>query len=281
MPDESPVVLIGCGTMGGALLNGWLTSDRSPHSVTVIDPAPRTRPVRVACLAEPAKEMSPPRVLVLAIKPQMLAQAAPGLQMLANRDTILLSLLAAVDVKTLHHYFANVQAVVRAVPNLPASIGKGITALYGDALDERDRLLIDALVAPLGPVEWLDTEPLIDVATAISGCGPAFLFRYADAVIRAGVGLGMAPEQARRLIAETMTGAGRMLRESTASPVDMASAVASPGGVTRAGLARLDRGDGLATLIGETLAAAARRNEELATAARVSAGTTQGPGSIE
>ena len=269
--DGAPIVLVGCGTIGGALLGGWLASGRPRDGITVIDPSPSNCPGDIACLPAPPPDAAPPRVLVLAIKPQMLAAAAPGLATLDGAETIVLSVLAAIDVATLRRYFPKARAIVRAVPNLPGSIGQGVTALYGAEIAASDRLAIDALVAALGPTAWLDGEALIDAATAVSGCGPGFLFRYADAVIRAGVGMGLSSEQARLLIAQTMIGAGHMLRDGVASAADMAQAVASPGGVTQAGLDRLDRNDALVRLIAETMIAAAERNAAIAYDARQTA----------
>lgn len=268
--EDAAIVLVGCGTIGGMLLRGWRASARC-DSITVIDPAPRNCPDDVVCLPEAPANAAPPRVLALAIKPQTLASAAPGLAMLDGAETIVLSVLAAVDIVTLRRYFPKARAIVRAVPNLPGAIGQGVTALHGAGLPAGDRLAIDALVAVLGPTVWLDDEALIDAATAVSGCGPGFLLRYADAVIRAGVGMGLDPGQARTLIAQTMIGAGHMLRDGSASAADMARAVASPGGVTQAGLDRLGRDDALVRLIAETLAAAAERNAAIAEDCRLTA----------
>lgn len=269
--EDAAIVLVGCGTIGGMLLRGWLASERLRDSIAVIDPSPRNCPDDTTCLSEPPADALPPAVLALAIKPQTLASAAPRLAALDGAETIVLSVLAAVDVATLRRYFSKARAIVRAVPNLPGSIGQGVTALHGAGLAASDRPAIDALVAALGPTLWLDDEALIDAATAVSGCGPGFLFRYADAVIRAGVAMGLDPGQARFLIAQTMIGAGHMLRDGSVSAADMARAVTSPGGVTQAGLDRLDRDDALVRLIAETLAAAAERNAAIAEDCRLTA----------
>jgi pyrroline-5-carboxylate reductase len=224
----------------------------------------------VRWLATPAAE-SPPAVLVLAVKPQMLAMAAPGLAPLVGPATILLSILAAVEIDTLRHYFPQAQAVVRAVPNLPAAIGAGVTALATDGIDPEGQALVTSLCEPLGDVVWLDREAQIDAATSVSGCGPAFLFRYAEAVVNAGMAQGLTADQARRLLAATMVGAGRMLLASNASPGEMARRVASPGGVTLAGLAILDADEALAQLMARTLAAAGKRSEEMAVETRPTA----------
>ncbi len=260
------LVLVGCGNMGGAMAAGWVAQGRGA-AVTVIEPVAARVPAGVRHCADPA-DLSPPDVLVLAIKPQMLDAAAVALAHLVGPRTILLSILAAVEITTLRHYFPGARAVVRAVPNLPAAIGAGITALAAQGLDSVGTALVTELCRPLGPVVWLDREAQIDAATSVSGCGPAFLFRFADAVVRAGVDQGLSADQARQLFAATMVGAGRMLLAGTESPGEMARRVASPGGVTLAGLAVLDDDDALARLVSATLAAAAARSAEMAVATR-------------
>ena len=261
------IVLVGCGNMGGAMAAGWLGQGRAA-ALTVIEPFADRVPAGVRWLAAPAAEEAPPAVLVLAIKPQMLAVAAPGLAPLVGPATILLSILAAVEIDTLRHHFPEAQAVVRAVPNLPAAIGAGVTALATDGIDPAGRALVTSLCEPLGDVVWLDSEAQIDAATSVSGCGPAFLFRYAEAVVNAGIAQGLTADQARRLLAATMVGAGQMLLASDTSPGEMARRVASPGGVTLAGLAVLDADEALARLMARTLAAAGRRSEEMAVETR-------------
>jgi pyrroline-5-carboxylate reductase len=255
--------------MGRVLLRGWLARGRAASTITVVDPAPAWLPEGMTAVAALPPDYPPPRVVVLAVKPQMLAKVAPNLANAIGPRTVLISLLAAVEVATLRAHFPFAGSVVRTVPNLPGAIGQGITALAGNVLDEQERSRVGDLFAPLGALEWLGEERLCDAATSVSGCGPAFLFRYADAVVRAGVEQGLDADQARRLIAATMIGAGTMLRDSTESPAEMARRVASPAGVTLAGLAVLDRDDALARLLGEALAAAARRNAEMAAEARV------------
>lgn len=257
------ILLVGCGNMGGAMLKGWIDQGRAA-ALTVIDPDPAKVPGTVRAFAAPDARITAPRAVVLAIKPQMLVAAAPALEPLVAPGTILVSILAAVPIAVLRRHFPRAGAIVRAVPNLPASIGAGITALVADALAPADRALIDALFAPLGPVEWLASEAIIDAATSVSGCGPAFLFRFAAAAVEAGVAQGLDRDQATRLFAHTMIGAGQLLAQAEHSPADMARRVASPGGVTLAGLAILDRDDALMRLVAETLAAAGRRSAEMA-----------------
>ncbi len=258
-----PIILVGCGNMGGAMAAGWVAQGRAT-ALTVIEPMLELVPKGVRGVAAPPADEAPPSVLVLAVKPQMLAVVAPTLCALAGPDTILLSIMAAVEIATLRSWFPQPKAIVRAVPNLPAAIGAGVTALAADAIDAAGRDLITMLCTPLGEVVWLDNETQIDAATSVSGCGPAFLFRYADAVIEAGIAQGLDASQARQLLAATMIGAGRMMMTSETSPGEMARRVASPGGVTLAGLAVLDRDSALERLLAATLAAAGARSAEMA-----------------
>ncbi len=267
-PAADPILLIGCGNMGGVLLRGWLARGRPASTITIVDPAPAWLPEGMTAIPALPSDYPPPRAVVLAVKPQMLAKLARSLTNAIGPHTVLISLLAAVEIATLRAHFPTAGSVIRTVPNLPGAIGQGITALAGNVRDEQERSLVGDLFASLGALEWLGEERLCDAATSVSGCGPAFLFRYADAVVRAGVEQGLDAEQARRLIAATMIGAGSMLRDSTESPAEMARRVASPGGVTLAGLAVLDCDDALVKLLGETLAAAARRSVEMAAEAR-------------
>ena len=261
------LLLVGCGNMGGAMLSGWLRQGHDPRAITVIDP--KTPDVEgVHWFAELPDALPVPDVVILAVKPQMLATVAPSLDPLIGADTVVLSVLAAVEFATLCKRLPRAGIVVRAVPNLPASIGQGITALAGDGLTEAARNLAASLCEPLGLVEWMESEAVLDAATPVSGCGPAFLFRFADAVCRAALAQGLAEDQARRLIAQTMIGAGTMLHQSEENPGQMAARVASPGGVTLAGLAVLDQDEALVKLMAATLEAAARRNVEMAQATR-------------
>ena len=265
--SEPQILLVGCGNMGGAMLRGWIDQGRAA-ALTVVDPAPAQVPAGVRAMTSLDVGIGEPEVVVLAVKPQMLRAVAPALEPHVGSATILLSVLAAVDTATLRAHFPRAGGIVRSVPNLPAAIGAGVTALAAEGLSEADRCLMTDLCRPLGLVEWLDEEALVDAATSVSGCGPAFLFRFADAVVQAGVAQGLDGVQARRLFAQTMVGAGRMLAESDLTAAEMARRVASPGGVTLAGLAVLDREDALVRLVGETLEAAARRSAAMAGEAR-------------
>ncbi len=260
--------LAGCGNMGGVMLRRWIASGIEPASVTVIDPKQPDVPSGVRLVADFRSAGTVPEAIVLAVKPQQLrAVAADMLGPLAGQSALLVSILAGVEEATLQDIFG-ADAVVRAMPNLPVAIGKGVVALHSGSTDPRWRSVAEALMAPLGLVEWIDREDQFDAVTALSGCGPAFLFRFIDALAGAGAALGLPADQAARLALATVEGSALLAAAGEDSPAVMADRVASPGGSTREGLNVLDEADGIAVLLRRTMAAAARRNAEMAAAAR-------------
>lgn len=259
IPFPASLWLIGCGNMGGAMLRGWIAEGADPASITVIDPFDPAVPDGVTVLAEPPE--GAPEVLVLAVKPQMLGKI-PRLS-----AGLLVSILAGVEEATLAARF-DAGAIIRAMPNLPVSIGKGVVALHGTDLGTQAYATAERLMAPFGLVEWIDAEPLFDAVTALSGSGPGFVYRFIDALAQAGAALGLPADQALRFAIATVEGAAALADGAGESPATLANRVASPGGTTRAGLDVLDREEALKRLVDETLSAAARRSAELATAAR-------------
>jgi pyrroline-5-carboxylate reductase len=259
--------LIGCGNMGGAMLRGWLRSGIDATTITVIDRGETeiATGVRLIRQVSDLSAADRPDTLILAIKPQQLHDfraQAPDLM-----PALLLSVLAGVEEATLAALW-RAKAIVRAMPNLPVAIGKGVTALHTGSLEASVRDDAAALMAPLGVVEWIGNEELFDAVTALSGCGPGFVFRFIDALAAAGVSLGLPADQAQRLAMATVEGTGLMAAAAAESAATLADQVASPGGSTREGLNVLDRDDTLKNLLRETLAASARRNREMAAAAR-------------
>lgn len=259
--------LIGAGNMGGAMLRGWLGSPGWTRPITVIDPYVAEVPDGVALLREIPSGDEQPDILVLAIKPQQLGEIAPLFAAKAGAPRLLLSVLAGVETTTLKDVFG-ADVIVRAMPNLPVSIGEGVTALYSSDADEGARNEAAGLVASLGLVEWVDEEKLFDAVTALSGCGPGFLFRFIEAMAQAGEALGLPAGQALRLATATVKGSALLAAGSNEGPAVLADRVASPGGSTREGLNVLDRDEALKALMRATLSAAAQRNAELAAAAR-------------
>ncbi len=251
--------LLGCGNMAGAMLRQWIASGVvAPENVFVVNRHDRALSAGVrqgrAFPEEPA-----PDFIQLGMKPQQLDDVA---SLITGGGTPLISILAAAELATLRQRFPG-HPIVRAMPNLPVALGKGVVGLHGDRVPG-----VDALMAPLGLVEWIDDEGLFEAVTTLSGCGPAFVYRFIDALAEAGTALGLDPDQAQRLAIATVEGSGLLAAQADVAPGILADRVASPGGSTRQGLNVLDRDDALKSLLRETLAASQRRNAEMAAEAR-------------
>jgi pyrroline-5-carboxylate reductase len=260
---DGPLWLIGCGNMGGAMLRRWIAAGLDPATVTVITRSGKGAPDGVRLLTALPDEAAP-ATLMLALKPQQIDAAQALLAPLRGAPTLLLSILAGVDHAALSARFS-AECIVRAMPNLPVAIGKGVTSLYtvGGPMTAAE-----AFAAPLGHHEWIADEAHFDAVTALAGCGPGFVFRFADALAKAGAALGLPADQAARLAIATLEGSAIMAADADVSPAVLADRVASPGGSTREGLNVLDHDDALVRLLTETLAASERRNGEMAAAAR-------------
>jgi pyrroline-5-carboxylate reductase len=268
LSHEGPLWLIGAGNMGGAMLRGWLAAGLDPAQVVVIDPNPANLPDGVAAFPAPPPDGAAPATVLLAVKPQLLDAVAPKLAPILEPETLLVSILAGVEIASLRARFPAPRSVLRVMPNTPVAVGKGVMALYGDGLDASASARAADLMAPLGLVEWISDESLFDAVTAVSGCGPAFLFRFIEALGEAGAALGLPADQSARLALATVEGSALLAAAASEPPATLADRVASPGGSTREGLNVLDERDALKMLLRETLAAAARRNAEMAAAAR-------------
>lgn len=257
------LLMIGAGNMGGAMLSRWLATGLDPAAVTVVRPSGRAAGEGVRVVTRAADAAPAPAMLMLGVKPQKLREVAAEVAPLIGADTLLVSMLAGVTVATLRACFPTAAAVLRVMPNTPVAIGRGVVALHGSGMDAQAREDAQAFFSPLGLVEWIGDEMLFDAVTALSGSGPAFLFRFVDALAAGGAALGLATDQALRLALATVDGAAGLALASPEPSASLAERVASPGGSTRAGLAVLDEGDALARLVADTLAAATRRNAEL------------------
>ncbi len=264
----SSLVLVGAGKMGGAMLEGWLAMGLPPEAVTVVDPVPGAALLALAdrrgfSLNPSVAPSHPPEVLVLGIKPQMLDAAAPALAAHVGPQTLVVSILAGKTVADVKDRLP-ARAVVRAMPNLPASVGRGITGVYADPETTAvQRELAAALLAGIGRVEWVAEERLIDVVTAVSGSGPAYVFLMVECLARAGEAEGLTPDAALRLARATVEGAGELLFRSDVTADTLRRNVTSPGGTTAAALEILMASDGLEPLMRKAVAAARRRAEEL------------------
>ena len=263
MSAKAAIWLVGCGNMGGAMLRGWIDSGVDPQTILVIDPASPKLPAGVR-LATKAQGRAPD-ILLLGIKPQRLAEIAPTLAIGAH--TLVVSILAGVETQSLKTHLPGAAAYVRVMPNMPAAIGEGVSVIFGPTLDADGKAQIDKLMTPLGHVEWVDQEDAFHAVTGVSGSGPAFVFRFIDALAKAGVVQGLSHPLALRLALETVAGSARLALSAGQAPSDLTEAVRSPNGTTHAGLTVLDGSD-LAELMAATVAAAAKRSRELADAAR-------------
>jgi len=260
----------GCGNMGGAMLDGWLAGGLDPAAFTVVDPYLAKAPAGVTHLAAAPAADHGFDVVLLGFKPQQLAETAPAIAPLVGKGTLLLSILAGVDLETLRRHFPAAAGIIRVMPNLAAALGKSPIGLVGEA-DQDARALTERLMAPLGQAEWLAGEEQMDLITALAGSGPAFIYRVIDALAAGAADLGLPREQADRLALAMVEGASALAAASPYSPGELADRVASPGGTTRAGLDVLDAGGRVGALMRDTLAAAASRSAEMTRAAKAGA----------
>ncbi len=251
--------------MGGALLRGWLAAGLPPNLLSVRDPHPSADiEALLRDKAIPGDPLCTPDVMVLAVKPQIMNEVLSAVAPLAGPATIVLSIAAGRTISSIAGYFPPDTAIVRAMPNLPAEIGRGITAACGNTeLSAGGRVLCDSLLRAAGEVAWIEDEALIDAVTAVSGSGPAYVFYLAECLAEAALAAGLPDDLAARLARLTVTGAGELLHRSPLSPASLRENVTSPGGTTAAGLSILMGEPGLKSLVRETVAAAARRSREL------------------
>lgn len=256
------IAIFGCGTMASAMLRRWLACGLDPALVTAI--RRRSDPVATGIDQRISPEgLAPPDILLIGIKPQQYRELLPAIAALAGPDTLVVSILAGIPLDALLSDFPTAAAVVRAMPNLPVETGQGVVAVARSGLASSSAAL-DRLLDTLGLVYPVGDEAQFDLVAALAGCGPAFLYRFVDALAAAAAGLGLDAADADRLARAMAAGAALTLKSSSRSATEMADAVASPGGMTRAGLDVLDAQDRLRNLLDDTLAAATRRGAELA-----------------
>jgi pyrroline-5-carboxylate reductase len=266
---RSGLVLLGCGKMGSALLDGWLARGLAPGAVTVIDPAP---PAALEALAAEGLRLNrepqeAPAVCLLAVKPQTMDAALPQVAMLGGGATLFLSIAAGLPLSRYESALGRATPIVRAMPNTPAAIGRGVTALVGNrAASEAHLRLAEALLAAVGETVRLDEEGQMDAVTAVSGSGPAYVFLLMEAMAEAGVREGLPPDLALRLARATVAGAGALACSAAEDPGALRRNVTSPGGTTAAAVAVMTAPGGMRDNVIEAVAAAARRSRELARA---------------
>ncbi|WP_275783869.1 pyrroline-5-carboxylate reductase [Pararhizobium gei] len=264
-----PIVLVGAGNMGGAMLTGWLKSGIAGADVLVIDPGPSSSMAKLiedngALHKTEAPAGLKAGVLFLAVKPQMMAAVLPPLQGLVGPDTVVVSVAAGTTLAFMGSHLGEA-AMVRAMPNTPAMIGRGVTGAFANAaVSALQRDLVHGLLKVSGPVEWVDTEADIDAVTAVSGSGPAYVFYLVECMAEAGRKAGLQADLAMRLARETVAGAGELLHQSPDDASKLRQNVTSPGGTTAAALTVLMADDGMQPLFDKAIAAARKRAEELA-----------------
>ena len=263
----SPTWFVGCGNMGGAMVAGWRIANIDLSSTVVIRPS--GMPVEgVRTVTSFAEAGAPPRLVVLAFKPQKLDEIAPQLRTWLTSRTIVLSLLAGVEVASLRERFAAAGAIVRVTTSLPVAVRRGVSALYSQDVQEPTRQQIGDLFSALGFAMWASDEARLATIGAVSGAGPAYVARFVDALAKAGEGRGLSREIAATIALETVLGTAWMATTNGEDMASIARRVASPNGTTEAGLSVLDREDALNKLVQDTIDAASRRGRELAEEAK-------------
>jgi pyrroline-5-carboxylate reductase len=264
---EAPLVLAGAGKMGSAMLAGWLARGLDAKRVVVIEPHPsdeiRALAAKGIRLNPSSKDVGAAATLVVALKPQSFREAGPDLKPFAGPATLAVSIMAGTTIAAIETVCGSI--VVRAMPNTPAAIGRGITvAVASQNVSTDQRAVADALLRATGSVEWVDDESLMDAVTAVSGSGPAYVFLLAEELARAGIEAGLPPDLATRLARETVAGSGELLHRSELASATLRQNVTSPGGTTAAALEVLMAKDGMQPLLTRAVAAATRRSKELA-----------------
>jgi pyrroline-5-carboxylate reductase len=261
------LVLVGAGKMGGAMLDGWIARELPPKKIVVIEPQPSKaikalarRGVRI----NPKGSIGKAAAMVIAVKPQTAPEALPPLAPLIDGKTVVVSIMAGRTLGFLDKHLPNA-AIVRAMPNTPAAIGRGITVAVGNRrVAAAARKLAHGLLAATGSVEWVDDEALMDAVTAVSGSGPAYIFLLAEAMARAGAAAGLPAALAEKLARETVAGSGELLHRSPLPAATLRQNVTSPGGTTAAALEVLMGRDGLEPLMTKAVASATKRGKQLA-----------------
>ncbi len=264
---QGPIVLAGAGKMGGAMLSGWLARGLDGRSVAVIEPQPSdeirallTKGIR---LNPSPRDFGAVATLVVALKPQSFREAGAMLKSFTGSSTLVVSIMAGVTIASIESVCGG--SAVRAMPNTPAAIGRGITvAVAAKNVDAIKRAVADALLRAIGSVEWIEDEDLMDAVTAVSGSGPAYIFLLAEELARAGVEAGLPVELATKLARETVAGAGELLHRSDLASATLRQNVTSPGGTTAAALDVLMGPEGMQSLLTRAVIAATRRSKELA-----------------
>jgi pyrroline-5-carboxylate reductase len=255
------ILLFGCGNMGGAMLRGWIASGIDPARFVVVDPYASDLPEGVTHYRSASETAGTFDVVLLGIKPQMLDELAGQISSCLDEKATLISMLAGIETGTLATHFPTAQ-IIRLMPNLSAAIGKSPLGLWSGDLGTAGQAVLENWLAPLGLPVWLNSESQMNAVTALAGSGPAFVYRFIDALGAAGTALGLEPAIASQLALSMVEGSALLAAQADETPAELAARVTSPGGTTAAGLSELDKG--LTALIENTLHAASERGAELA-----------------
>jgi pyrroline-5-carboxylate reductase len=263
------ILLVGAGKMGGALLEGWLALGLDPRYAAVLEPQPSRELTALAGrglrLNPTASAIGETSAILIAVKPQIASEVVPALASYVGAGTVVVSIMAGQTLGFLEQTLSQRAALVRAMPNTPAAIGRGITvAVPNVRVSARQRELVHALLSATGAVEWIADEALMDAVTAVSGSGPAYVFLLVEALARAGAAAGLPADLAARLARATVAGSGELLQRSPLDPASLRQNVTSPGGTTAAALEVLTGPHGLADLMAKAVAAATQRSRQLA-----------------
>lgn len=262
------MVLLGCGKMGSAMLAGWLARGLPAASVWVIDPVPSdwVRAQGAQGVHVNAPLPAAPAIVLIAVKPQMMGEALPAIRALGNGETLFITVAAGTPIATYEAVLGGRTPIIRAMPNTPAAVGRGITALIGNAMTTADQMaLAEALMQAVGQTVRLESEAQMDAVTAVSGSGPAYVFHLIETLAAAGEAEGLSPEMALRLARATVAGAGALAEEADEGPGQLRVNVTSPNGTTQAALEVLMDGEtGFPALMRRAVARAAARSRELA-----------------
>ena len=264
----TPTWLVGCGNMAGAMVEGWRSAGVDVSGAIAIRPS--GKPVEgVQTVTSIEEAGSPPKLVILGFKPQILDEVAPRLARRLSANTVMVSLLAGVEAGTLRDRFRGVGMIVRAIPNLPVAVRRGVVALYSEDASDEGRGQLSPLFSALGFAVWVSKEDKLGAIGSVAGAGPAYVARFIDALAKAGEGRGLDQSTARTIALETVLGTSWMAASNREGMDEIARRVASPKGTTEAGLAVLDNDSVLDKLVAVTVEAAARRGTELAEEARI------------
>ena len=255
------MLIFGCGNMGGAMLRGWIAGGIDPAHFIVVDPYAKDLPDGVTHYVNAGDVDGTFDALLLGIKPQMLAELAPVIYKLMAPNAAVISMLAGAETATLERHFSGAR-IIRLMPNLAAAIGKSPLGLWSSDLDNADKAAVENWLSPLGTPVWLNSEAQMNAVTALAGSGPAFVYRFIEALGAAGAALGLPADIAAQLALSMVEGSALLAAGSNENPAELAARVTSPGGTTAAGLFELDQG--INPLIEKTLRAASERGAELA-----------------